>query len=44
MSSWDYRDIFKAIAATEGLPDYIHDIAVILSDRGFDKKAVEEAC
>jgi hypothetical protein len=43
MSSWDYRDIFKAIAATEGLPDYIHDLAVILSDRGFDKKAVEEA-
>jgi hypothetical protein len=43
MSSWDYRDIFKAIAATEGLPDYIHDVAVILSDKGFDKKAVDEA-
>jgi hypothetical protein len=43
MSSWDYRDIFKAIAATEGLPDYIHDVATILSDKGFNKKAVEEA-
>jgi hypothetical protein len=43
MSSWDYRDIFKAIVVTQGLPDYIHDIAVVLSEIGFDKKAIGEA-
>jgi hypothetical protein len=32
----------KLFAATEGLPDYIHDVATILSDKGFDKKAVDE--
>ena len=43
MSSWDYRDIFKAIVTTQGLPVYIHDIAVVLSEKGFDKRAVSDA-
>lgn len=40
--SWTHKDIFEAIATTEGIPIYLHNLAKTIIREGLNKKAVRD--